>query len=200
MCAVVLAFFATASAPHKAESLAKPGDARPNASTQPATTDEWERVGNWLSENQCDQRYQFVKNLPEGPVKKKARDLLITRVHQIEQIKDPARKKAVIDELRAQDQIFALQIRYRFSKSSPEAADAMRKAVANLIDAQIAERQAQLDRINDEMNELKKRREHVDGIAQGYLNQMQIRRRLLHPQGQLNPGTDEEAHEAEVKH
>jgi hypothetical protein len=202
MCAVVLAFLITASPPHKMATLAKPGDGRANATTQPAPTDEWERVGQWLKDNQCDRRYQFVKNMREGPVKDNARGLLIRRVRQIEQIKDLDRKKAFIAELRAQDQIFAVQIRYRFSNASVEATDAMRKAVASLVEAQIAERQVQLDRINAEMAELKQREQpdHLDAIAQSYLHQAQIRRHLLHPPGQINATTEDESHDAEFKH
>lgn len=206
--AAVLALLAAASVTRKANTLAKPGDTRPNATTQPVGADEWAKVGQWLKDNQCDQRYQFIDDrLPAGR-RQMAKELLIRRVHLIQMIRDPDRKEAVIHELQAEDQIFSAQIAYRI-KPSTEAAEDVKQAVAHLLEAQLAEKTVQLKRLQTELIRVqteikdlkdKKQPDRLEQIAHGYLNQAQIRPRVLHPPGEVGAEGETESHNAEVKH
>lgn len=205
--AAVLALLTAALVTRKADTLAKPGDGRPNATTQPVSADDWKKVGQWLKDNHCDQRYQFIDDrLPQGR-RLKAERLLINRVNQIQQIKDPDRKKAVIAELQAEDQIFAAQIAYRNNPSSETAANDVKQAVANLVDAQLAERNVQLNRLKAEVKRLQsevddlaeKKQDRINQIARGYLNQVQNRPHLPHTP-KVGADGETESHNAEVKH
>jgi hypothetical protein len=207
-CAAALALLAAnAGWPNVGRSLARPPEGHSNPATEPAGSAEWKTVGEWLREYKCDQRYDFVNHLHDGPVKENARKLIVNRFHQIEQIRDPERKKAVIAQLQAQDQIFTIQIGAR-GKSSPEAEAQMRSAVEKLINAQIAERTvqinritAQLNRVKAEMDDLKARTkaDRLDAIAQNYLNEAGARPRRLRSPDETKSDPEGGATNADVK-
>ena len=187
--AAMLAFLATASTPHAAKNPEKSIDGRGAAAkpdSQPVGTDDWEKLGTWMKNNKCLRRYLFVDHLPEGPLKEHAKQLITDRIRQIDRIKDPALKAAVIAEVRAQDQIFGVQIDYRRAeRRSALAIGAMRKAVENLIEAELAEKTLRIARLQADLRSLQEKQkqpEFLDNLIMSYLN------RAANPHSLRSPG------------
>jgi hypothetical protein len=192
--AAALAFLAITPAPHAGKNpeklLERPAPSKTDS--EPVGADEWEKLGAWMETNKCARRYQFVNRLPDGPLKDHAKQLMAERFRQIDRIKDPALKLAVIGEVQAQDQIFGVQIDYRRpDRKSAQAIGAMRKAVENLIDAEMAEKSARAARLQTEvqtLREKKKQPEFVENLVKNYLNRAANPRALRSP-GELSPGS-----------
>lgn len=201
MCAVVLAFFVTASkCPRPSEFLAKPFDARPNASTQPVTSEEWRKVGDWMKANNCARRYEFVDHLPDSPFKEHAEQLMADRIRMIERVKYADLRNALVNQVQAQDQIFALQIEYRRNRRGEKPVVEMKKAVERLIDAEVAERNARADHLHaDAVQLLQKKNDPVfiARQAQSYFNSADRPRALRSP-GELGTGSDGDSADADV--
>lgn len=186
----VLAFLATASVPRAAKNPDKPFDGHSpaaKADSQPIGPDEWAKLGNWMKTNACRRRYLFVDRLPEGPLKDHAKQLIIDRFRQIDRMKDPALKAAVIAEVQAQDQIFGVQIDYRHAeRKSNQAIGEMRKAVENLIDAEVTEKTLRIARLQADLHSLQEKQkqpEFVDNLIKSYL------KRAASPHSIPSPGS-----------
>lgn len=197
MCAVVLAFFVTASTPPRAgQSFAKPVDGRPSATTQPVIPEEWAAIGKWMSDHHCEARYNFIDGLQDRPLKEKAEKLIAERFRMIERQKDSEVRDAMIAELQAQDRIFALQIEYRRSrkheKLGEKAMGEMKTAVANLIDARVTHLEAEAKQLQRRKNDP----QFIAHQAQSYLNNAEPRQ--LRSQGELGVGSGSESSDADV--
>lgn len=202
LCAVLLAFFVTAATPrHGTLSLAKPFEGRPNASTQPVSSDQWAKVGEWMRANNCGRRYDFVDGMRDGPKKEKAKELITERFRQIDRIKDPDVRNAVIQQLQAQDQIFALQIQYRRNRKGGKPLAEMKAAVEKLIDATVAERNARAAHLHAEAEQMAQKRKNPEFItreALSYFNTAE-KPRPFHSSGEHGSGGDAtESTEADV--
>jgi hypothetical protein len=193
--AAMLAFFAIASTPHAARNLEKfiaGRGAQSRVDSEAVSDNEWEKLGAWMETNKCARRYQFINRLPDGPQKDHVKQLMAERFRQIDRIRDPALKSAVVAEAQAQDQIFGVQIDYRRpDRKSVQAIGAMRKAVENLIDAEMAEKSIRAARLQTEvqtLREKKKQPEFVDNLAKNYLNRAANPHALRSP-GEPGPGS-----------
>jgi hypothetical protein len=184
---VLLAFLAVGPRPHAAKNPDKALEGRPaagKADAEPVRPEEWKKIGEWLSQRKCALRWKFVDNLPDGPTKETAKKLIAARYRQIDRLKDGPFKTALIDQVRAQDEIFGLQIKYHRAPKSGEALTAMKQAVGRLIDAEIAEKTARADRLTTEANEWRQKKSQpnfMNGLAQRYLNRE-------NPRGVRSPG------------
>jgi hypothetical protein len=192
---VLLAFLAVGSRPHAAKNPDKALDGRPapsKADAGPVGDEEWKRIGDWLAERKCALRWKFVDNLPAGPTKETAKQLIAARYRQIDRLKDGPFKAALIDQVRAQDEIFGLQIKYHRAPKSGEALAAMKEAVGRLIDAEVAEKYARANRLQTEATEWKQKKSQpafMNNLAQRYLNRENPRG--VHSPGETgSPGSD----------
>lgn len=203
MCAVVLAFFVTASTPPRGtQSVARPLDGRPNASTQPVAHDEWARIGEWMRANHCAVRYESVDHLPDSPVKEHLELLIAERFHMIERVKDSDIRKALIEQVQAQDRIFALQIAYRRNRKGAKPIAEMKSAVQDLLHAEAAERNARAARLRSEADQLQAKANDptfITHVAQAYINTAD-KARALRPPGEPGPPSEGESHAADVRH
>jgi hypothetical protein len=192
---VLLAFLAVGSQPHTAKNPDRALEARPapaKADAEPVSAEEWKKIGEWLDQRKCALRWKFVDNLPEGRTKETAKQLIAARYRQIDRLKDGPFKTALIDQVRAQDEIFGLQIKYHRAPKSGEALTAMREAVGRLIDAEIAEKNARVSRLQTEAAEWKQKKNQpnfMNNLAQRYLNRENPRG--VHSPGESgSPGSD----------
>jgi hypothetical protein len=198
----LVAFFAMTSHPHFAKNLEKELQGRPAPSkgdAEPVGSEEWVKIGKWMEAHSCALRYQFIDGLPEGHTKETAKQLIAARYRQINRLNGEA-QAALIKQVQAQDQIFGIQIKYRRTPKSPEAVSAMRDAVANLIDAQVAERGVRLKHLQIEINQLqqdRKQPEVIDKLARNFLNRA-TNPRALHSPGELGSDRTSEPSDAET--
>lgn len=204
MCAVVLALLVIASTrPKASQSLAAPFQGRAAASTQPVNPEEWAKVGDWMRANNCARRYEFINNRLPGPFKARAEQLITERFRNIQRVMDPDLHKALVAELQAQDQIFWLQIEYRWNRRQREKPMAeMKAAVEKLIDAQVAERNARLAHLQTEVNDLLKRKNSAQYITQQAMNYFKNAeaQRQLRSRGELGAENSDESSDADVAH
>lgn len=192
----LVAFLALGSQPHAAKNPEKGLDGRPapnKVDAGPVGDEEWSKIGDWLKQQHCARRWKFVdEQLPKGPTKEIAKQLIAARYRQIERLKDVALKNALIDQVRAQDDIFDLQITYRGTPKSSEGLTKMKAAVGRLIDAEAAEKTARADRLKIEANEWKQRKnnpEFMNNLATRYLERKNPR--AIHSPGESgSPGND----------
>lgn len=140
----------------------------------PITDAEWSEIAKWMAEN-CPNQMTFVQKLEDtkGGPKEHARQLIAERYRAWKRAADPAMAKAMLAQIRAHDQIFGIQIKYREARGDRplrmKLRQEMRAAVAELIEAQLDEKSARIAKLKDDVDRMKSNKET---IADQYTNGM----------------------------
>jgi hypothetical protein len=130
---------------------------------QPVTEQEWvEKVLPWMRKVRPNQA-AVLDNMPDGTRKEQAKQLVANQYRDINRILDPTLKKARLNEIAAQDELFGAQVKFNAARRSglrgpklDEARGAVQTAVEHVFDAQIADRQARINRLQSEIDQLTK--------------------------------------------
>ncbi|HEY2587587.1 MAG TPA: hypothetical protein VGI81_17710 [Tepidisphaeraceae bacterium] len=165
MCLLVLAMVGSSRLRAR---LARPvvadGKTPPTAHDPQAVTDEeWAtHVWPWMLSVRPNQAAVLDK-MPQGLQRDQAKQLVARQYREIKSIPLPALQKARTDQIKAQDELFGAQVKFREARRAglrgpklDEARGAVQTAVEHLFDAQIAERQVRIDRLQAEITQLEK--------------------------------------------
>jgi hypothetical protein len=184
LCAVPLAFASESARTHLAArpNLTKPLD-RPVPGphdSSPVTPEEWVKIEAWMRQN-CPNRLLFFNRMSDTDGQKEhAKQLIAERYRQIEHIAYKPLQDAMVSEAQAQDQIFGAQIKLRAARrghEGPEKLEAkneLRKAVGNLIDAEVAEKGARVSHLQGEIAHLKNNKNNlVDEWTRGMMKRVE---------------------------
>lgn len=155
--------------------LAKPGaDAKAPAATrdpQALSPQEWRDISEAMRPIRPEQ-FKVLDNMSEGPQKEKARQLIADQYRRFKSVADPLRE-ALVNEAKAQDQLFGAQLRLRNLKrvsrgarldeeAFAEAKAGVQQAVATLFDTEIAEKKVRIARLRSEVDRLQKDVDHME--------------------------------------
>lgn len=178
VCTVALAL-AAGRAGHHVVALAADGKSAPAArDPQAVTPQEWVEIIQWMQQVRPAQ-YKVLNAMGDGPQKEKAKQLIAEKYRQIKRINYAPLRDAVIAEARAQDDLFGAELKFRIAKRSgvranrlDEARAEVQAAVANLFDAQIAEKRVRVDRLQNEIDRMQKNKTtYVANWTNGITNQ-----------------------------
>lgn len=130
--------------------------------SQAVTDKEWVEILPWVRQVRPNQA-AVLDNMSEGPQKEQAKQLVANQYREIKRIAYPQLQKARVDEIKAQDELFGAQVKFRVARRNgarggklDEARGAVQTAVEHLFDSQIAERQVRIDRLQTEITQLEK--------------------------------------------
>jgi hypothetical protein len=179
MCVLVLAVAGSGLGSHLVKPAADAKAAPAARDVQGVTEKEWvETILPWMRKVRPNQA-NVLDNMPEGSQKEKARQLVAEQYRDLMRIGNGAMQKARLDEIKAQDDLFGAQIKFRAARRSglrgpklEEARVQVQVAVERVFDALIAKKKVQLDRIQSEINGLEKNRAtYVANWTRGAINQ-----------------------------
>jgi hypothetical protein len=145
---------------------------------------KWEQVQAWMLQH-CPHRMQFLQRMPANPRLSTARAMMIRRYYQIQRVPYPPMRRAMINELEAQDQIFGAQLALRVARRNhnpmgeAKAEAELHAAVTRLFDGQLEIKRVQVRRHQDEIDRLTRALEdqekHRDQLVDNWFRNMRNR-------------------------
>ncbi|HSU65896.1 MAG TPA: hypothetical protein VLJ39_03405 [Tepidisphaeraceae bacterium] len=128
---------------------------KPLKTAQPVSDAEWSEIEKWMATN-CPNQLNFMKELNDkNGQQEHARHLIAQRYRAWNRAADAATKDAMLAQVRANDEIFGYQILFKQVKADRnrrhEVREKLRTAVRHLIDAQLAEKNARIAKLQQEV-------------------------------------------------
>jgi len=122
---------------------------------------QWEQIQDWVKQF-CPNRLRFLESLNFRPAQKmRARQLIIDRYRQIQQIRDESLRRAMQAQVSAEDRVFGAQIEFRQARARNDKAGLehakvhLQAAVVDLVDAEVRQRQVRIERLQNEIQNLR---------------------------------------------
>lgn len=204
LCVLVLAFAGRALTVHSAKPVAD-GKAAPSGRDAQGVSDrEWVEILRWMRKYRHNQAAVF-DNMPDGSQKEQVKQLVANQYREIQRIPFDQLQKARLNEITAQDELFGAQLRFHAARRNSgrgakldEARGAVHTAVEHVFDAQIAEKQVRIDRLQAEIKLLENNKSTtVDRWARQAMNEgrgtMNASPRPLHSPGETSKDEAERA-------
>jgi hypothetical protein len=204
VCAAILLFAASRQAVQRQfaapqQSPRFPGENRgalqQQRANEPPSENEWQQISEWM-EIHCPNRMNFyLHRLENRPIEKAAVQKRIVELYrQLNGIRnDPLLKQALVNQAEAADKVFGAALNFREANQQHDARGAqvaqqsLQAATEQLVDAEITVKQARVQRLQSEVEDMIKRKQQL--VNQRFHQQLNLARNPL-PAGKATGDAD----------